>query len=264
MQEVLNRKIKELIDEYPLIADILESYNIGCVPCNVGSCLLKDIVDIHNLSESQERELLKKIARVIYPDREVEIPKIERKTKQISKGNFSPPVKKLVEEHKFIKRLIALIPEVIADLDVSSSSDLETLRKITDFIRGFADKYHHAKEEDILFKYFDESLDILKTMHTDHENARKFTRAILEGIEEKNKEKIVANLTSYKDLLTEHIKKEDEILYPWMDRQFSDKVVGELFEKFTGVDKDFGNKPDDYRRFVEELETRYQEIAKEV
>jgi len=34
-----------------------------------------------------------------------------------------------------------------------------------DFIRSYADKYHHAREEEILFKYFDEDMAILKVMH---------------------------------------------------------------------------------------------------
>ena len=59
MEKYLNAGIKELIAEFPKIADILNGYNIGCVPCNVGTCLLKDIVEIHNLSIQQEEELIK-------------------------------------------------------------------------------------------------------------------------------------------------------------------------------------------------------------
>ena len=34
-----------------------------------------------------------------------------------------------------------------------------------DFIRSYADRFHHAKEEELLFACFDEELDILKAMH---------------------------------------------------------------------------------------------------
>ena len=65
------------------------------------------------------------------------------------------------------------------------------------------------------------------------------------------------HLGAWSVLLTQHIKKEDEILYPWMDRQLSTKQVGELFGRFAMVDSDFGEQPDKYRRFVESLEARF-------
>ncbi len=56
-----------------------------------------------------------------------------------------------------IKRLLALIPQIVTKFDISSSKDKNLVRNCADFIRSYADKYHHAKEEDILFKYFDEN-----------------------------------------------------------------------------------------------------------
>jgi len=36
---------------------------------------------------------------------------------------------------------------------------------------SYADRFHHAKEEDILFKFFDENLDMVKVMCEDHKTA---------------------------------------------------------------------------------------------
>jgi len=58
MEGYLNKGIKEVIDQYPEVEKILDEYGIGCGPCSVGVCLLKDIVDIHNLPAEQEQELL--------------------------------------------------------------------------------------------------------------------------------------------------------------------------------------------------------------
>ena len=41
MEEYLNKNIKEVIDLFPAIGDILNEYDVGCVTCNVGTCLLK-------------------------------------------------------------------------------------------------------------------------------------------------------------------------------------------------------------------------------
>lgn len=254
MEEYLNKGIKEIITKFPKVADILNEYNIGCVPCNVGSCLLKDIVEIHNLPEDEEQELMARIAKIIYPGKDIKIPKVERRVKPKEIG-YSPPIKKLVDEHLLIKRWIALIPQMIGNLDLKSPEDRQLISDGIDFIRSYADKYHHAKEEEILFKYFDENLDIIKTMRSDHEAARNHVKAILEALKNKDKEAIIEHLNGYRELLTEHIKKEDEILYPWIDRNLSITQVGELFTKFAEADSAIGEEvPERCEKFVKEAE----------
>ncbi|MBI4335364.1 MAG: hemerythrin domain-containing protein [Candidatus Omnitrophica bacterium] len=260
MEKYLNTPIKEIITQFPQVGKILDEYNIGCVPCNVGSCLLKDIVQIHNLPEDEEAELMARIARVIYPDREIAIPKIERKAKA-KKGEirYSPPMKKLVDEHVIIKKWVALIPKVIENLDVETEEGRELILNGIDFIRSYADKFHHAKEEEILFKYFDEGLDILKVIHEDHETARGHAKAVLEAIDKKDNKEIAEHLKAYHDLLSEHIKKEDEILYPWMDRNLSTSQIGELFAKFNEADDRIGEEaPKRCKKFVEEVEQKLE------
>jgi len=46
--------IQDVMAKHPEIGKILERYEIGCVTCKVGICLLKDVVAIHGLSPEQE------------------------------------------------------------------------------------------------------------------------------------------------------------------------------------------------------------------
>ncbi|MEE9457589.1 MAG: hypothetical protein V3W11_10620, partial [bacterium] len=78
MEKLLDRGIKEVIDEYPGVGEVLEAYEIGCVPCNVGTCLLRDVVEIHALSAQAEREMFAKIAALVFPGQEVELPRLRR------------------------------------------------------------------------------------------------------------------------------------------------------------------------------------------
>ena len=258
MEEYLNTPIKELITKFPAVGKLLEEYDIGCVPCQVGTCLFKDIMEIHNLPEEDEKELMARIAKEIYPDRAIEIPKMERKAKARSlELRYSPPMEKLVDEHVLIKRCIALIPQVLEHLDAESAADREVLYGIVDFIRSYADKFHHAKEEDILFKYFDENLDILATMLEDHRQGRGHVRDLVDALSRQEGAEIVKHLSAYRELLTEHIRKEDEILYPWMDRNLSVKQIGELFSKFNEVDELSGNDVTERcKTFVSQLESK--------
>ncbi len=260
MEKYLSMPIKELITQFPELGSILEKFEIGCVPCNVGTCLFKDIMEIHNLSPQDEEDLMTQIARVIYPDRRIAIPKIKRKKSPTSgQIQYSPPMKKLVEEHTLIKKILGLIPKIAETLDLDSEEGRNRVQGTVDFIRFFADKYHHAKEEDILFKYFDENLDIIQTMYIDHDHARNYVKAIKEGLEEQDKQKVAENLYAYHELLSEHIKKEDEILYVWMDKNLSTQQVGALFSSFTDAD----SRSDTHvinrcKNFVENLEEWFQ------
>jgi hemerythrin-like domain-containing protein len=258
MEQYLNKGIKEIIELFPQVEKILDEYGIGCGPCSVGICELKDIVDIHNLPAEQEQELMHKIAAVIYPGQKVQLPESKKKTPVAKeKKKFSVPMKKLVDEHVLIKRWIALIPAVVENLDLATKEGRQLISDGIDLIRSYADRYHHAKEEDILFKYFDENSEILQVMYEDHTTGRRHVKAMLEALERKDEASLGQHLMAYRNLLTEHIKKEDEILFPWMDRNLSTSQIDELYSKFNAVDQQMGFSPDKYEAFVQKLEIQF-------
>ena len=51
------RAIQDVMQTYPEIGEILARYDIGCVTCKVGICLLKDVVSIHGLSKEDEARI---------------------------------------------------------------------------------------------------------------------------------------------------------------------------------------------------------------
>ena len=63
--ELLNnlgdRNIKEAIEQYPKIGEILDKYEIGCIKCSVGTCLLKDVVSVHFLGDETEGHIEEEI-----------------------------------------------------------------------------------------------------------------------------------------------------------------------------------------------------------
>jgi hemerythrin-like domain-containing protein len=257
MNEILNTNIKEVIQRYPGVADALKQHDIGCVSCGLGTCLLKDVIGIHDLSQEAGEELMAAITLIVHPNGDVAVPKIERKAKSGAKAasvKFSPPMQKLVDEHSLIKRLLAVIPGLIEGLDLDSEAGRQQVRDVIDFIRSFADKYHHSKEEDVLFKYFDANLDIIKAMYSDHENGRSKVRQMLAALETRDKPTLALNLKGYQELLTEHIMKEDEVLYRWMERNLSMKQIGEIFARCVQIDEEFNDKQKKYETLVSQME----------
>jgi hypothetical protein len=56
-----DRAIQDVIRTYPEIGEILNRFEIGCVTCKVGICLLKDVVSIHGLSKDDEAAIEQQI-----------------------------------------------------------------------------------------------------------------------------------------------------------------------------------------------------------
>jgi hemerythrin-like domain-containing protein len=79
--------------------------------------------------------------------------------------------------------------------------------------------------------------------------------AVLDALEKGNRQEIVEHLNAYRALLSEHIRKEDEILYRWMDRTLSTTQVGGLFSQFTEAEEKIDQSViEGCKKFIVELE----------
>jgi hemerythrin-like domain-containing protein len=258
VKEQMRRPIKEVIAEYPAVGTALDEFDIGCFPCAVGTCLLGDVVSIHGLSPEQEKELMGRIGEIIHgggTNLAAAAPAPSPRAAAPKTFKYSPPVKTLVDEHLLIKRFIALVPDLLAALDLHSEEGRQVVLNGVDFIRTYADAFHHAKEEDILFGYAEGNQEVIQVMLEDHTVARAHVKSIVEGVTSQDEATVSEHLQAYAELLTEHIKREDEILYPWMDRTLSTKQVGELYAAFAAADAKADSAAiERCQRFVEELE----------
>jgi len=255
MESYRNKGIKEIIEEYPKVEEILDQYGIGCGPCTVGICLLKDILDIHKMSSEKEQELMARIEAEIYPERKIGAAATVGSVERVYSSHvFSAPMQVLVNEHLVIKRWLAVIPSVLENIDLTTAEGVQIIIDGIDLIRTYADRLHHAKEEDILFSYFDDSEKIFQVIYEDHKIARNHVKMMLTAVEKKDVQVLGQHLTSYAELLREHIKKEDEILFPWLDRQFTADQVNELNEKFYQEDKKLDIDTEKYLSFLDRLE----------
>ena len=171
---------------------------------------------------------------------------------------YSPTIKRLVDEHLLIKRWLALIPEVINNMDATSREGREIIAGGIDFISSYADKFHHAKEEDILFKYFDKQTEIIQAMHSDHETGRSHVKAMREALQKEDKDTIIKHLQAYGELLADHIKKEDEILFPWMDRNLSETDKNAIASEFDRAEGAIGAElPAQCETYIANLEKKF-------
>lgn len=255
MQTYAKKGIKDIIEEFPGVGKILEEYGIGCGPCTVGICQLKDIVEIHKLSKEAEEELMLRIEAEVYPERNIAITtRATLNPASSEKPHYSTPLQILVDEHKLIKRWLALIPAIVKDLDLTSTAECQVMENGIDLIRSYADRLHHGKEEDILFTYFDDTADIFRVIYEDHRRARALVREMLLALDEKNGKALSSLLLEYTILLTEHIHKEDEVLFPWLDSKLTAQEKAELATRFAKSDRKLALDDQKYQSFIEGLE----------
>ena len=253
MRSYLEQPIKDLIQKHPSLGTLLSEAGIGCTTCSLGTCKVKDILEIHNLDSAQSRRLLTRMGETLFGDAPFEVPDIARKAAPI-RSTFCPPIARMVEEHAHILKLIAAIPGMVEALRRDLLGVRPLAEQALDFIRNYADRYHHAKEEDILFGYFDPQSEILKVMLQDHEDGRAHVRAVAEGLTTGDLEQVEAHFRAYGELLRGHIQRENEILYPWMDRTLTMREVGELYARCAEVERGFGDRPGEYERFADSLQ----------
>ena len=143
-------------------------------------------------------------------------------------------------------------------------------QKVLDFIKTFADKCHHGKEENLLFPAMEEA-GIPKdggpigVMLEEHDIGRNFVKGLAEAIARYKKGerdaggKIAENAENYVDLLSQHIDKENSILYPIARDCLSPKKQEELLVKFAKVEENIvgHGKHEEFHRLLEELKKIY-------
>ncbi|MEZ4601088.1 MAG: hypothetical protein R2940_14965 [Syntrophotaleaceae bacterium] len=56
-----DQPIKKMIEKHPFIGEVLQKYDIGCITCGVGICLVKDVVSIHAFGEETEAKIEREI-----------------------------------------------------------------------------------------------------------------------------------------------------------------------------------------------------------
>jgi hemerythrin-like domain-containing protein len=177
----------------------------------------------------------------------------------------------MMEEHKYIKRGLAVIRKMSIAVLNGEEVPYEDFGKIIQFVRNYADKHHHNKEEEILFEKMKEQLGEkaveapLSGMYIEHDLGRLFMKTLEEALERvKNGDKdsrvdVIANAVAYTDLLHRHIDREDNALYTFAKRSLKEEALRDLDAKCEAVEKtaEAENLQQTYIDTIKELETKW-------
>lgn len=177
----------------------------------------------------------------------------------------------MMEEHKLILRGLKLFRKLSLVLINKNEIDVEDYEKIIDFVRSFADKHHHNKEEAVLFQKMKDELGDetvkgpLSGMYIEHDFGRLYMKTLSEALQRyisgdaDSRVDIIANSICYADLLTRHIDKEDRLIYTFARRALSKEGLNSVDENCQEIEKaaEAMKLQNRYYSIIEELERKY-------
>jgi len=180
------------------------------------------------------------------------------------------PTAELSQEHQAILLMISILGTMADRLEAGEKVEPVHLEEAVDFVRGFADKCHHAKEEDLLFPAM-EKAGIPRTggplgvMLREHVEGRALVKAMADSIpgirkgDDAAARRFAESARGYGALLSQHIYKEDNILYPMADARLSAATQDELSACFADVEKTVvgEGRHEEFHALLQRLEALY-------
>jgi hemerythrin-like domain-containing protein len=170
----------------------------------------------------------------------------------------------LMIEHRLIERLIHLFPAEVQRLTMTRTVDLGFLDSAADFIRTYADRTHHRKEEEILFRELGtrdlapDDRALMDQLVAEHEVGRATVRRLVSageaarGGDEAALAVICEALGVLAEFYPEHIRKEDTLFFPASTRYLSEPEQEVMLHAFWESDRKMIHEK--YASAVDQLE----------
>ena len=175
----------------------------------------------------------------------------------------------MVDEHKNIKRMLVVIRKYCSRILNGENVQYADFYKMIDFIRNYADKHHHGKEELLLFTRMMEELGpaaeklVRYGMNVEHDLGRLHVqeleaavKRVLDGDMEARLD-VIANAVSYTHLLNRHIDKEDGVVYKYAQNNLQRATLNILEQECMSFEQkaDEEKTKEKYLALLSELES---------
>lgn len=158
------------------------------------------------------------------------------------------PIELLMHEHRQIEAVLSGLERFLGSGEVSGPNARAVLGDYAEFLRTFADRCHHGKEEDILFREmtrFGIPLEHgpIAVMLDEHETGRAMVRTLADLADGRgplsDAERSTAGETGdrFVEFLRSHIQKEDLVLYPMAQRTMPPEAFDAMAERFEEFER---------------------------
>jgi hemerythrin-like domain-containing protein len=161
------------------------------------------------------------------------------------------PTDVLEDEHLYILKVISAMSVLAESLEKGEQVEPEKYKNILEFMRIFADKCHHGKEEALLFPLLEkrgvapQGCPIGVLIH-DHQTGRTLVAGLAEAVEGYQngnlaaRDALLKNIHDITALYPGHIWKEDYLAFPMSNKVLNAEDQHSLSEEFEKVDENIG------------------------
>jgi hemerythrin-like domain-containing protein len=172
----------------------------------------------------------------------------------------------LMIEHRLIERMLSVIKGVLAKIESKHKIDPVFVDIAVDFFRVYADRTHHGKEEDILFRELNnkplttEDRRVMKELIEEHLFVRQTTKSLVDANtryrngDETALTDIAAKLQTLTEFYPRHIEKEDKVFFPSSRNYFTDEEDQAMLAGFFEFDRKMIHEK--YKSVVEGFESQ--------
>jgi len=172
----------------------------------------------------------------------------------------------LMIEHRLIEDMLKVIERALVRVEQTKAIDPYFVDAAVDFIRVYADRTHHGKEEDILFRELkkkplsSEDRQVMDKLIEDHIFSRNTTKTLVEfnkRYREGEKDALGDVIRLLKTLVAfypKHIREEDQVFFPASRTYFSDMEDQAMLKEFWEFDRNMIHEK--YRAVVGSLGTK--------
>ena len=159
------------------------------------------------------------------------------------------PVEVLEAEHRVIQKMVAGMSLLAEQLEGGELVDVPLLESIVVFLREFADRCHHGKEEALLFpalirRGVPSHGCPIGGLTMEHQKGRVMVGELADAIrgyaagEPPAREDLVKSLRALVAFYPNHIWKEDYLLFPLAGKVLTPEDQQELMNKFETVERE--------------------------
>jgi hemerythrin-like domain-containing protein len=174
------------------------------------------------------------------------------------------PIAPLMIEHRLIERMIKIMDSEALGIRGGKSIDGKLIDSIVDFIKTYADKLHHGKEEHILFRDLmkkeitEEHRRIMDELINEHVIGREHVKRLVNAKDKYEKgdksalTEILYNMETLAKFYPEHISKEDKRFFIPVMKYFNNQEKQAMIIEFYEFDRKFIHVK--YKEIVSEIE----------
>src|ERR1019366_5576572 len=178
----------------------------------------------------------------------------------------------MLAEHRVIQKMVVGMSVLAEQLEGGEPVDVSLLESIVVFLRTFADRCHHGKEETFLFpalirRGVPSHGCPIGGLTMGHQKGRVMVGELAEAIrgcaagEPPARENLVKSLHALAACYPSHIWKEDYLLFPLAGKVLTPQDQQELMDKFETVERELGlDVHEGFDKLASELERKVSGI----